>query len=69
MTLTGIGAFLCDNKLEFLGFEIDASVLNAYKQRFPDDCAATNLEQWQIFENENPNTFYGMYQFWVRKGG
>jgi hypothetical protein len=42
-------------------------VLHAYKRRFPDDPAATNLAQWQIFENDNPYTFAGMYQFWVRK--
>lgn len=69
MTLTGIEAFLRDNDLAFLGFEIDASVLRAYKRRFPDDRAATNLDQWQIFENENPDTFFGMYQFWIQKAG
>lgn len=67
MTLTGIDAFLRDNGLAFLGFEIDGAVLHAYKRRFPDDPAAINLAQWQIFENDNPYTFAGMYQFWVRK--
>jgi len=28
---------------------------------------ATDLGQWQIFENENPDTFAGMYQFWIQK--
>ncbi|MBI1887913.1 MAG: methyltransferase domain-containing protein [Nitrosomonadales bacterium] len=69
MTLPGIEAFLRDNNLVLLGFEIGAEVIHAYKQRFPDDHAATNLEQWQIFENENPGTFYGMYQFWIQKPG
>ncbi|MBI5430500.1 MAG: tetratricopeptide repeat protein, partial [Nitrosomonadales bacterium] len=69
MTLTGIEAFLRDNNLMFLGFEIDADILHAYKQRFPDDRTATNLGQWEIFENENPDTFYGMYQFWIQKAG
>jgi tetratricopeptide (TPR) repeat protein/SAM-dependent methyltransferase len=69
MTLTGIDAFLRDNNLAFLGFEIDDDVLRAYKLRFPDDHAATNLGQWQIFENENPDTFLGMYNFWVQKVG
>ena len=67
MTLDGIGAFIRKNKLTFLGFEVDADVLHACKQRFPDDRAATNLAQWQIFENENPDTFSGMYHFWVQK--
>ena len=68
MTLSSIDSFLRANNLTFLGFEIDAGVLRAYRQRFPTDRAATNLEQWQIFENENPDTFFGMYQFWIQKG-
>ena len=67
MTLTGIAAFLRKNKLAFMGFEIDTGALHAYKLRFPDDHAATNLGQWQIFENENPDTFSSMYHFWVQK--
>ena len=67
MTLTGIDAFLRDNNLAFLGFDIDLHFLRAYKLRFPDDRAATNLGQWQIFENENPDTFRSMYQFWIQK--
>jgi len=67
MTLASIDAFLRENNLVFLGFEIDDDVLRAYKMLFPDDVAATNLYQWQIFENENPDTFIGMYQFWIQK--
>jgi len=69
MTLTSIEAFLRDNNLVFLGFEIEGDVLHAYKRRFPDDRAATNLGQWQTFENENPDTFANMYQFWIQKDG
>jgi len=69
MTLTGIDEFLRKNNLAFLGFEIDAAVLHAYNRRFPDDRAATNLAQWQIFESENPDTFSSMYHFWVQKVG
>ena len=67
MTLTSIDAFLNSNNLAFLGFEINPQTLQAYKRRFPDDRAATNLVQWQVFENENPDTFFGMYQFWIQK--
>lgn len=69
MTLTGIDAFLRENDLTFLGFQIKAEVLAAYKMRFPNDPATTNLSQWQMFENENPDTFIGMYQFWLQKPG
>jgi len=67
MTLVDIEAFLRENKLTFLGFDIDANIIQAYKQRFPGDRAATSLEQWQSFELDNPNTFSAMYQFWIQK--
>jgi tetratricopeptide (TPR) repeat protein/2-polyprenyl-3-methyl-5-hydroxy-6-metoxy-1,4-benzoquinol methylase len=69
MTLPSIDAFLRENNLSFLGFEIEEDVLRAYKLRFPDDRAAINLGQWHIFENENHNTFVEMYQFWIQKAG
>lgn len=70
MTLTAIESFLRDNNLAFLGFEINSNFLRAYKLRFPDDrTSATNLTQWQTFENENPDTFIGMYNFWIQKAG
>ncbi len=68
-TLPAIEKFLADNHLLFLGFEIDPRILHIYRRRFPDDRTATNLGLWQIFENENPDTFVGMYQFWVQKRG
>ncbi len=69
MTLDGIEEFLRKNRLAFLGFEIGADVLRAYRQRFPADRAATDLAQWQVFEGENPDTFGSMYHFWVQKVG
>ncbi len=67
MTLTGIDSFIRNNGMVFLGFEISQNVVNRYKQFFPDDRAAINLAQWHAFEEENPDTFFGMYQFWVQK--
>lgn len=67
MTLTEIEAFLSANNLQFLGFQVDIDLLRAYQQRFPNDLTATNLSQWQMFENDNPDIFIGMYQFWVHK--
>ena len=67
MTLGDIDAFLQKNRLAFLGFDIGTDVLHKYRQRFPDDRAASNLEHWQVFENENPDTFGSMYHFWVHK--
>lgn len=67
MNLAGIGQFLGDHGLALLGFSVDDDVLAAYRQRFADDPAATDLEHWQEFERDNPDTFAGMYQFWVQK--
>lgn len=67
VTLAGIAAFLGENSLEFLGFDLSSDTMNAYRRRFPRDPAAVDLGQWEIFERENPATFAGMYQFWVHK--
>lgn len=53
--------------LRFLGFDVDPAIRQAYRQRFPDDPAATSFDHWHVFETENPDTFIGMYQFSVQK--
>ena len=67
--LPAIAAFLRDNDLTFLGFETDHATLLAYQRRFAGDPAATNLQNWHTFESENPDTFSGMYRFWIQKRG
>jgi len=69
MTLADIGAFLGRNNLKLLGFETDAHTLHTFRLRFPDALATTDLVCWQAFEKSNPDTFFGMYQFWVQKSG
>lgn len=66
-TLSRISAFLLENRLEFLGFEIDSAVLSRYGARFPHDHGRTNLDHWDAFEQDNQHIFGGMYQFWVQK--
>jgi hypothetical protein len=41
--------------------------LQRFAARFPKSSAATDLDCWQEFEIEAPDTFAAMYQFWVRK--
>jgi hypothetical protein len=65
--LPAIAAFLAENGLEFLGLDVDPDVAQRYAQRFPADAARTSLANWHTFEQENPDTFIGMYQFWVQK--
>jgi tetratricopeptide (TPR) repeat protein/SAM-dependent methyltransferase len=66
MTLSEINAFVDQNDLAFMGFDLDSNVIDKYRRQFPDDPAATNLKHWQEFEIQNPNTFLGMYIFFVQ---
>jgi tetratricopeptide (TPR) repeat protein/2-polyprenyl-3-methyl-5-hydroxy-6-metoxy-1,4-benzoquinol methylase len=67
MTLPVLAKFLQEHNLNFLGFDINSSVKHSYKSRFPNDLSETNLNNWHIYEEEYPNTFLGMYQFWIQK--
>ena len=69
LTLPEIGSFLEHNRLQFLGFISPGATQVRFRRRFPDDVAMTNLANWHIFETENPATFTGMYEFWIRKPG
>lgn len=66
-TIPRIRSFLDDQNLAFLGFEIDPSLIERFQQRFPGAAALTNLDHWQAFEAENPQTFRHMYVYSVRK--
>jgi len=67
-TIARITAALDKLGLEFLGFNLDAKIyLPKYQERFPEDINRTNLDNWAVFEEENPNVFATMYKFWVRK--
>lgn len=66
-TLPQIAEFIRGSGMVFVGFETDAGV--AYLRRFPQDPAATNLDNWDRFEADHPATFASMYQFWVQKPG
>ena len=58
---------LKSNELEFLGFLLSKPVKSLYQKYFPEDKRQTNLQNWSNFEEKYPNTFAGMYQFWVSK--
>jgi SAM-dependent methyltransferase len=67
LSLEEISAFLDEQGLAFIGFEVAEPVIAAYRARFPDDPRAADLSNWSRFEADNPETFAAMYQFWVRK--
>ena len=62
-----IAAYLTESGFDFLGFEPPAHVSRGYAKRFPADPAKTDLANWNLFEQENPDSFISMYQFWVQK--
>ena len=66
-TIEEIAEFLQAEKLEFLGFETEPGTAWRYAQRFPDDPARVNLAYWHRFEQDNPDTFIAMYEFWIQK--
>ena len=66
-TIDQIQDILKTKKLKFLGFLLRHPVKSLYKKYFPEDITQTNLHNWRKFEEKHPNTFRGMYQFWVCK--
>ena len=67
LTLPKIAAFLAENNLQFLGFELDLQTNRDYARHFPSDIAMTDLAKWHQYETDNPRTFLQMYNFWVQK--
>jgi SAM-dependent methyltransferase len=67
VSLAEIASFIQSHNLRLLGFELDDTVLAAYRKRFPQDRSATDLACWEAFEADHPGLFGGMYIFWVQK--
>ncbi len=65
-TIPKISKVLKDFNLEFLGFT-DPHIKKKYLNFFSDDKKNISLQNWDQFEKKNPDTFIGMYKFWVRK--
>ena len=57
---------LLDFNLEFLGFA-DLNMKNEYAKLYSKDKKNIFLDNWNQFEIDNPDTFTGMYNFWIRK--
>ena len=55
--------------LRFCGFDPpDNAVLQGFAREHPGPGAWRDLEKWGRFEEANPDTFSGMYQFWCEPG-
>lgn len=61
---------LNDLELEFIGFSGDGGrvekALLEYQQMFPADPFRNHLEHWEVYEQQHPDTFIGMYQFFCQ---
>ncbi len=66
-TIPRIKAFLDDNALTFLGFEIQPEVRARFLAQFSTEKSLTDLDKWDLFEAANPQTFVGRYIFYAQK--
>ncbi|HWP94177.1 MAG TPA: class I SAM-dependent methyltransferase [Gammaproteobacteria bacterium] len=70
--LADIATLLRELRLTFLGFvQMRRPLVEAYRQRHPDDPAARHLERWAALEINEPEIFtalmnLGMYYYWVQ---
>ena len=65
-TLPQISKILLDSNLEFLGFTGNL-IKNKYSKLYPSDKKNISFIKWNKFEISFPETFMGMYNFWLRK--
>lgn len=52
--------------LKFCGFE-SPSIVNKFKRSFGEESDTCDLSLWHKYEESQPSTFAGMYQFWCQK--
>ena len=52
--------------LTFCGFE-SVKINKLFKEKYPDHEKLYDLNYWNDFEIQYPDTFLGMYQFWCQK--
>ena len=52
--------------LKFCGFEAQ-NIVSQFKQTNTNKGDPYDLDKWQAYEEANPRTFVGMYQFWCQK--
>jgi SAM-dependent methyltransferase len=63
-TIPQIKAFIEEQRLTFLGFVIDPKKQHEVEELYPGE---HDLDRWHCYEVEHPNTFSGMYNFWMQK--
>ena len=66
-TIPGIARLLDDAGLRLIGFDLEPAALARFRAANPDKDALSNLALWKDFEQQNPDFFAAMYQFWACK--
>ncbi len=67
-TLLQIEQYLTDLGLEFIDFETtESQKFNRQRNAINQGDKGDRLKNWHAYEQKNPSTFAGMYQFWCRK--
>lgn len=64
MTLPQIGGIMKNLGLSLIEFSVDGQTRAQYRQMF--GTTPETMENWHSFEEKNPDTFGGMYQFWCK---
>jgi SAM-dependent methyltransferase len=69
MTIPEIKTFLEQNDLTFIGFEFFPQPVHMhYRNVFTSaGWSLGDLDRWDAYEREHPDTFVGMYIFWIQK--
>jgi SAM-dependent methyltransferase len=65
-TIPEIKAFLREQNVCFLGFELGRKTAVLFQETYPG-VALNDLDHWHLFETANPRTFLQMYIFSIRK--
>jgi SAM-dependent methyltransferase len=68
-TIARIKTFLAEQRLSFLGFDLDKADLESFKRQFPGADALRDLDLWERFEAAHPRTFIQTYLFEVQPKG
>ena len=67
LDLVEIAGWLERLGLAFLGMTVEPPLRRAFHARHPNPQAETDLRLWDAFERQAPDSFAGMYRFWVQK--
>jgi 2-polyprenyl-3-methyl-5-hydroxy-6-metoxy-1,4-benzoquinol methylase len=69
-TLPQIKNILDDFDMHLIALKVrQHNAVKMYHSMYPDDPETKNLDNWHKFEQQYPDTFVGMYQFWSHKKG